>query len=97
MTALPTLTHPSINRNTELLEHVIHTLQSPELLSDINLTQDGRIRFNYNDIRYIVYHRGHVSISEPGVEIGGRWEADRMKNILDLDNPDVLAKFNKDG
>ena len=96
MTALPTLTHPSINRNTELLEHVIHTLQSPELISDINLTQDGRIRFNYDGIRYIVYHRGFVSIAEPGIEIGGQPEAAAMKRLLDLDNPDVQAKFTKE-
>lgn len=72
----------TVERNTLLLEHVIHTLRSPELISDINLTQEGRIRFTYDGIRYIVYHRGYVSISEPGVEIGGRPEADAMKKLL---------------
>lgn len=89
-----TLIHSAINRNAELLEHVIHTLQSPELLSDFLLIHESHIRFTYDGIRYIVYHRGHVSISEPGIEIGGRHEADTMKNILDLNNPTVIAKLN---
>lgn len=92
---IPTLTHPLINRNTELLEHVVHSLDT-DLLSDFSLVQKDRIRFTYNGIRYIVYHRGYVSISEPGVEIGGRSEAVIMKRWLDLDNPEVLAKFNKE-
>ena len=94
MTTTPTLTHPLINRNTELLEHVIHSLDASRI-SDINLTQKDRIRYTYDDIRYIVYHRGYVSISEPGIEIGGRAEAAAMKALLDLDNPDVRAKFTK--
>lgn len=92
MTTIPTLTHPLINRNTELLEHVIHSLDAT-LISDIDLTRKDCIRFTHDGTRYIVYHRGYVSISEPGVEIGGRPEAEAMKDILDLNNPDVQAKF----
>lgn len=91
---VPTLTHPSINRNTELLEHVMHSLDT-DLLSDFSLVQKNRIRFTFDGIRYIVYHRGYVSISEPGIEIGGRPEAVMMRRWLDLSNPEILAKFNK--
>lgn len=86
MTALPTLTHPSINRNTELLEHVMSVLD-PNLISDINLSEaDRRIRFTYNEVRYIVYHNGHVTIAdtERGVEIGGLFSAESMKKLLDI-------------
>lgn len=84
MTALPTLTHPLINRNTELLEHVIQTIHDPKLLSDFNLTIETQIRFNYEGIRFIVYHSGYVTIAEEAVEIGGRIEAQLLERLLDI-------------
>lgn len=78
------ITENNVKRNAKLLEHAVHTLRSPELLSDFCLTKESHIRFTYDGIRYIVYHSGHVTISEPGIEIGGRLEATAMKNLLDV-------------
>ncbi len=73
-----------INRNTKLLEHVIQKINDPKLLSDINLTIETQIRFTYVDVRFIVYHSGHVTIAETAVEIGGRIEAQIMMDLLDI-------------
>lgn len=73
-----------VKRNTKLLEHVIQKIHDPKLVSDINLTIETQIRFNYEDVRFIVYHSGHVTIAETAVEIGGRIEADLMKKLLDI-------------
>lgn len=75
-----------IERNTKLLEHVMGALDA-NLISDIDLSEgDRRIRFTYNDIRYIVYHNGHVTISdkERCVEVGGLFDAEAMKKLLDI-------------
>ncbi len=75
-----------IERNTKLLEHVMSVLDA-NLISDINLSEvDRRIRFTYNDIRYIVYHSGHVTISDTGrgTEVGGLFDAEAMKKLLDI-------------
>lgn len=74
-----------IKRNTKLLEHVMGVLDA-NLISDIDLSEIGRrIRFTYNEIRYIVYHSGHVTIAdtERGVEVGGLFSAQAMKDLLD--------------
>lgn len=73
---------PTVSRNTLLLERVIQKVADPKLLNDINLILDNQIRFTYDEIRYIVYHGGHVTISEPAVEIGGRPEAQAMEDLL---------------
>lgn len=73
---------PTVSRNTLLLERVIQKVADPKLLNDINLILDNQIRFTYDEIRYIVYHSGHVTIAEPAVEIGGRPEAQAMEDLL---------------
>ena len=73
-----------IKRATKLLEHVMGVLDA-NLISDINLTEgDRRIRFTYNEIRYIVYHSGHVTIADTGrgVEVGGLFDGQAMKDLL---------------
>ena len=75
-----------IKRATKLLEHVMSVLDA-NLISDINLIEaDRRIRFTYNDIRYIVYHSGHVTIADTdrGVEVGGLFDGQAMKDLLGI-------------
>ena len=70
--------------NSEILERVIEVVTNPTLLSDFNLSEEGRrIRFNYEDVRYIVYATGHVTITKGGVEIGMTESAADMKALLD--------------
>lgn len=69
--------------NTARLERVMGILDA-DLLSDLLLTQDTHIRFTYDGIRFIYYHNGHVTIAEPGVEVGGTGKAQAMKDLLDV-------------
>jgi len=69
--------------NTRRLEHVMSILDAA-LLSDLLLTQDTHIRFTYDGARFIYYHNGHVTIAEPGVEIGGTGKAQAMKDLLNV-------------
>ncbi len=80
----PTITARGLNRNTKLFEHVVQKIHDPKLLDDINLTIETQIRFNYEGVRFIVYHSGHVTIAETAVEIGGRIEAQIMEDLLDI-------------
>ena len=73
-----------VKRNTKLLEHVIQKIFDPKLLSDINLTIETQIRFNYVDVRFIIYHSGHVTIAETAMEVGGMIEAQIMEDLLDI-------------
>ena len=76
------ITKRDLNRNTKLFEHVIQKIHDPKLISDVNLTIETQIRFNYEGVRFIVYHSGHVTIAETAVEIGGRIEAQLMEDLL---------------
>lgn len=78
------ITKRDLKRNTKLLEHVIQKIHDPKLLSDFNLTIETQIRFNYEGVRFIVYHSGHVTIAETAVEIGARPEAAAMKKLLEI-------------
>lgn len=79
-----TIPKRDLNRNTKLLEHVIQKVHDPRLISDVNLTIETQIRFNYEGVRFIIYHSGHVTIAETAVEIGGRIEAQIMEDLLDI-------------
>lgn len=70
-----------VAHNTGRLSHVMSRLDA-NLLSNFLLTQDNHIRFDYDGIRYIYYHGGHVTISEPGVEIGATPEGEAMEHLL---------------
>ena len=70
--------------NSEILERVIEVVTDPTLLNTFDLSEEGRrIRFNYEDVRYIVYATGHVTITKDGVEIGMTEAAADMKALLD--------------
>ena len=71
------------NTNSEILERVIEVVDDPTLLSNFNLSEEGRrIRFTYEDVRYIVYATGHVTITKDGIEIGMTEAAADMKALL---------------
>lgn len=72
-----------VAHNTLRLERVMRVLDANRL-SNFLLTEDTHIRFTYDGTRYIYYHNGHVTIAEPGVEIGATPEGEAMEHLLDV-------------